>query len=301
MNRKKIGLFVGLTLLISWTAAALFYLSGIGWGTPISLVFAVAYMFIPLLCAIIVQKYIYKEPVVQPLGIKANINIWMLVAWVLPVGLIFATIGVSFLIPGVSYSSEMAGLTDYLSDYIPEEQMNQMPFSPVILFWLMVGQGLIAGPTINAVAGFGEELGWRGFLLKETAPMGFWNSSGIIGIIWGAWHGPLVLMGHNYPGYELPGVFMMIIWCMLLSPIFTYITIKAKTVIAAAVLHGSINAVAGLAIMPIEGGTPLLTGLTGMAGGIVLIIVNLLIILFGKPGELMQSNIFDTLKQRHSV
>jgi hypothetical protein len=44
-------------------------------------------------------------------------------------------------------------------------------------FWLALGQGLIAGATINAVAGFGEELGWRGFLYRELSFLGFWKSS----------------------------------------------------------------------------------------------------------------------------
>ncbi len=59
----------------------------------------------------------------------------------------------------------MTGITDYLGDYIPEDIMGDMPFSPAVMFWLMLAQGIIAGPTINAVAAFGGELGWRGFLL----------------------------------------------------------------------------------------------------------------------------------------
>ncbi len=147
----------------------------------------------------------------------------------------------------------MTGLTDYLGDVITEDMMDEAPFSPVVMFWLMILQGIIAGPTINAIAALGEELGWRGFLLKETASVGFWKSALFIGFIWGIWHAPLFLMGHNYPGFEVAGVFMMTLWCILLSPLFSYITIKANNVIAAAILHGSINAVAGPAIMPLEG------------------------------------------------
>ena len=85
---------------------------------------------------------------------------------------------------------------------------------------------------------------------------------------------------------------MMTMWCILLSPMFSYITIKANNVIAAAIFHGSINAVAGLAIMPLAGSTPLLTGVMGLAGFLVLIVINLLILLFGKPGKLMQREFF---------
>ncbi|MFO7953154.1 MAG: CPBP family intramembrane glutamic endopeptidase [Bacillota bacterium] len=292
MNRKKIFFFVTITLLISWAAAGLFYLSGAEWGTPFAMVFAIIYMFFPLLGTVIVQKYIYKQPVLKTYGVNTNINKWFLVAWGLPVLITFATIGVSLLMPGVGYSPEMTGITDYLGDLIPEDMMEEMPFSPVAMFWLMLAQGIIAGPTINAVAAFGEELGWRGFLLKETAAAGFWESALFIGFIWGIWHAPLVLMGHNYPGYEIPGVFMMTLWCILLSPMFSYITIKANNVIAAAILHGSINAVAGLAIMPLTVSTPLLTGVMGLPGCLVLVVINLAIFFFGRPKELMQKGFF---------
>ncbi len=68
---------------------------------------------------------------------------------------------------------------------------------------------------------------------------------------------------------------MMTIWCILLAPIFSYVRLKAKSVIAAAILHGSLNATAGLAIMVVKGGNDLLIGVTGLAGFIVLIIVNI--------------------------
>jgi len=64
----------------------------------------------------------------------------------------------------------------------------------------------------------------------------------------------------------------MIIWCILLSPFLVYITIKSKSVIAAAIAHGSLNGTAGLAIMTIDGGNDLTVGLTGLAGFITLLI-----------------------------
>jgi len=73
---------------------------------------------------------------------------------------------------------------------------------------------------------------------------------------------------------------MMIIFCLLLSPIFSYIRLKSKSVVAAAIVHGSINATAGLAIMMVKGGGDLIVGITGAAGFIVLLIVNLFIFLF---------------------
>jgi hypothetical protein len=40
---------------------------------------------------------------------------------------------------------------------------------------------LVLGATVNAVFAFGEEFGWRGDLLWELAPLGFWRASVAIG------------------------------------------------------------------------------------------------------------------------
>jgi hypothetical protein len=60
------------------------------------------------------------------------------------------------------------------------------------------------------------------------------------------------------------------------------VRISARSVIAAAVIHGSLNATVGLAVMVVEGGNDLLTGVTGLSGFIVLAAVNLLLYLYRK-------------------
>ena len=278
VNLKKVLLFVGLTFLLSYALVILYLALGGSWIMPGSLIVAIAYMFIPMIVAIVVQKFIYKEALKEPLGISWRFNRWWLVAWLLPPAIAFSTSGVSLLLPGVEYSPEMAGLLETFKEFLPPEQLEQLErqvtLFPIHPIWIALVQGLVAGISINAVAGFGEELGWRGFLQKEFSYMGFWKSSALIGFIWGVWHAPLILQGHNYPQHSVAGVFMMTGFCLLLSPIFSYVRLKAKSVITAAVIHGSLNATVGIAIMTVKGGNDLLIGITGLAGFIVLAIVN---------------------------
>ena len=252
---------------------------------PGSLFVATGYMFIPMIVAIVIQKLIYKEPLKEPLGISWKFNRWWLVAWFLPPVIAFATLGVSLLFPGVEYSSDMSGLLELLPPEQLQQIESQIAIYPIHPIWIALLQGLIAGITINAVAGFGEELGWRGFLQREFGYMGFWKSSALIGVIWGIWHAPLILQGHNYPQHPVAGVFMMIGLCLLLAPIFSYVRLKAKSVIAAAVIHGSFNATVGLAIMMIKGGNDLTIGVTGLAGFIVLAVVNIGIFVYNRGRE----------------
>lgn len=278
-RKQKIVIFIGLTYLLSYLLVILYFALGGKWIMPGSLIVATTYMFIPMLVAIIVQKTMYKESIKKPLGISFKLNRWFLVAWFLPVIISFATLGVSLLFPGVEYSPEMAGIFERFESVLSPEQLEQMKAQaaafPLHPFWIGLLQGLVAGITINAVAGFGEELGWRGFLQKELAHLGFWKSSIIIGLVWGIWHAPIILQGHNYPQHPQLGVFMMVVFTLLLSPIFSYVRLKANSVIAAAIIHGSINATVGLPLMVIKGGNDLTVGVTGLAGFIALSLVNL--------------------------
>ncbi|OGD54383.1 abortive infection protein [Candidatus Bathyarchaeota archaeon RBG_13_38_9] len=238
-------------------------------------------MFVPSIIAIALQKMVCKEPLKKPLGISFKPNRYFLVAWLLPLTIALATLGISLLFPGIEYSPGMEGLIERLRSTLTpaqiEELQRQIVDSPIHPFWVALLQSLIVGPTINAIVGFGEELGWRGFLQKELSKLDFWKSSLIIGIVWGIWHAPIILQGHNYPQHPLAGLIMMVVFTLLLSPIFSYVRIKAKSVIASAIIHGSLNATVVLAIMPIQGGDDLTVGVTGLSGFIVLAIINLLI------------------------
>lgn len=283
---KKASLFIILVILISYTFVGAYLALGGTWVFPMSLIIGIIYMFIPMVIAITIQKLVYKQPWAKPLGVSFRFNVWFLVAWLLPVLFVFLTLGISLLFPSVKYSPEMTGLFDLLKDLFPPEQIKEMQTQigafPVHFFWISLVQGLIVGVTINAIVAFGEELGWRGFLLKELGFLGFWKSSAIIGLVWGIWHAPLILQGHNYPQHPVLGVLMMTISCLLLSPIFSYITLKAESVVAAAICHGTINALARLTIIVIEGGNDLIVGFTGVAGIITLCLVNLGIFLSDK-------------------
>jgi membrane protease YdiL (CAAX protease family) len=231
MNKsiKKAALFILLTFFFSWLMAILFFGSG---GRPYTagwLVMTASYMFVPAAMAVAVQKFVYKEPLKQPLGISFKLNRWFLVAWLLPVTIALATIGVSLVFPGVEFCAEpeTSRVFEHFRSLLPAERLQEMERQtaslPVHPFWLFLLQGLIAGITVNAVAGFGEELGWRGLLQREFQFMGFWKSSIVIGLIWGIWHAPIVLHGHNYPDHPVAGIFMMTALTLLLAPIFSYV------------------------------------------------------------------------------
>ena len=280
-KNNKAQLFIAFVFIISYTMAAIYYFINGGRGTQIGFtIMAAIYMFIPMISVFIVKK-MYRERLFSDLLISFKINRWFFIAWLLFPIFTFFTLGLNILFPGITYNPEMTGFLSRFESFVDmppdaiEEFTNLTNSIPNIVFILiLLLQGLIAGVTVNAVAGFGEEIAWRGFLLKEFKEMRFLKASLVIGVIWGFWHAPLILMGHNYPEHPQLGVFMMIIYCILLTPIFQYITIRSKSVIPAAIAHGTHNAVVGTVIMATEGGNDLTRGSTGIIGFLALIIFN---------------------------
>ena len=109
---------------------------------------------------------------------------------------------------------------------------------------------------------------------KQLAPLGFWRSSFLIGLVWGVWHAPLILQGHNYPQHPVAGCLMMVAFCVLYAPLFSYVRIRSGSVIAAAIMHGTLNGTWGLGILLLAGGSDLSVGVTGFAGLVVLAAAN---------------------------
>lgn len=281
-TRNQTVTFIVLTFLISFSMAGIYKLVFKNEVGNISFtILGVLYMFVPAISAIIVKKIIFKESLVKDLLISFRINKWFIVAWLLMPLVIFGTLGVSLLFPGVNYNPAMTGLAERFSKIATPEMIEEMEIQlsalPVSPIWLILIMGLFAGITVNGLAAFGEELGWRGFLLHRFKNMNFLKGSFIIGIIWGIWHAPMILMGHNYPDNPISGVFMMVALCVLISPIIMYITIRSRSVIAAAIMHGTMNATATISIIPITGGNDLLVGIPGLSGLISLAVFTLLI------------------------
>ncbi|MBR1409562.1 MAG: CPBP family intramembrane metalloprotease [Prevotella sp.] len=217
-----------------------------------------------------------REPVLRGLGIRWKINRWWFVAWLLPALLTAATVGISCLLPGMHFTTESLMMTELL-DKINAALPNGKTISPTIFLLAQVANGFIAGITINALFAFGEEIGWRGYLLKQFAGRKFLPTAIIIGAIWGLWHTPLILMGHNFPNHPATGVFVMTVACICLAPIVQFIRLKSGSVIAAAIFHGSFNALGTFVPLFLDRTNDLLSGPMGFAG-IVASIVGLAVL-----------------------
>ena len=268
---KNVKLYIAIAYGLIWGAGLVFYLSGTNVASfaGATQLLASFCMFIPLVATLICQKS-SKEPLLRNVGISWKVNRWWFFGWLIVpliplLTILFThwTIGLSFNVPGV-----------------PLGFMNK----PVGMVGVTLLSGMVAGVTINALFAFGEEIGWRGYLLKQFEGKNFLTTSIIIGILWGLWHAPLILLGHNYPQHPQWGVLMMVVMSIPLSFIIQYFRVKSGSVIVAAVMHGTFNALAGMAYIFIDmnNWNDLIDASCGLTGICSLLVVAIALFLFDR-------------------
>jgi uncharacterized protein len=139
--------------------------------------------------------------------------------------------------------------------------------SPLLVLVALLATSVTAGPLLNSVFALGEEIGWRGYLLPKVAPLGLPAAHLITGVIWGLWHAPIVLVGFNYPGAPLAGLVAMCCLTTALGITLNVLTLRYKSTLLAAWIHGLFNSQAyGIWRLLFPGVNPLFGGFTGLIG-----------------------------------
>lgn len=167
------------------------------------------------------------------------------------------------------FEADFANLTG-LQDTFAEAGVTGIPVEVLLIGQLI--NVVLASWFINLLPALGEEIGWRGWLTPQLLPLGVLPTIIITGLIWGLWHTPLMLLGHNYP--QLPAwlaVVFMVIFCTLIGGVLAWLTIRTNSVWPAALGHSTINATAALPLLFSVDGTydPTQVGIAGTTGWII--------------------------------
>jgi len=257
-----------------------------------ALILLFCYMWIPALVTLLLNRHQLKQAMIL-YQVRFNPNRGWLGAWLYPLAIILLTILICL---GFGWGTLDLQFNEYINSLgaqLSAEQLVQVKKQFTSMdsntqIMLIIFQGLIAGTTINALAAFGEELGWRGLLLHNLRHLGFWKANLVIGFIWGLWHAPIIAAGYNFPQHNIGGIFMMIAATMVLSLLIGYVREQSGSVIAAAIFHGVFNALAGLPIVLIAGTSNIYRsslGLAGIIGMLVLITVSYQLFGLGRSAQ----------------
>ena len=257
MDKKKVIKFVVITLLISWTIqiiVSLYMVNNPGMtGTMVFQVGLAVCMFIPLIAALI-SKANFRSMGWKP-KFKGNLG-WLLFAAYGMIPLVIAGAALFFLMfPDFfdttgSYlfaQSEAAGV-----ELAAELERSGMSYQTYVLTGLPM---FFLAPFINISTAIGEEAGWRGFLYPELNKKFGRASTWLIGgIIWAIFHFPCIILGgyeygFDYIGSPWLGLIVFTVFCITAGIIEEIVFSKTKCIWYAALLHGSINAIASMPVL----------------------------------------------------
>ena len=245
-----------------------------------------AVMFFPaigVLLTRLITKEGFRNAWLRP-NVKGNVKTYLL-AYFGPGVLTIVGMVIYFLIFPGELDLEFGYLRTALEAAGTSADMYPMPMFVLVL--VQAGTALFWGPILNCITCFGEEWGWRGYLLPKMSeklpaiPMLLIN-----GVIWGLWHAPLTAIGHNYgvgyPGFPFTGIAMMCFFCIVMGIFLSYVSMKTKSAIPAALGHGAINSIGGLGLYcTTDGGNPFIgPAPTGIVGAIPFIIVAVIMVMF---------------------
>ena len=137
-------------------------------------------------------------------------------------------------------------------------------------------------PPVSLTIPPGRRNRLAGWLTPQLLPLGVVPTIIITGVIWGLWHTPVLLLGHNYP--QLPGwqsVLFMVIFSTLIGGLFAWLAIRTNSVWPAALGHSTLNATGGLPLL-FSADTTFDTahvGITGTTGWLVAAVILLVLII----------------------
>lgn len=224
---------------------------------------------------------------------------WVLAAWLGPVALTVLGAALYFLcFPGrldltgkmyldqLEASGGQAALEQYRAQALPAS------------FFVLVqaAAALTYAPLINTFVSLGEEVGWRGAMLPRLKErFGRRNGWLLGGLIWGAWHWPvMILAGYEYGlaywGAPVLGPLVFCLFTTALGLLLDLLYEKTRCIWIPSLGHGSVNAVATIPLLFLEpafaDGMILGPSMIGLIAGIPLFLLAALVLAkAGKPGE----------------
>lgn len=178
-------------------------------------------------------------------------------------------------------SIDLRGLSLFRESLAAASPGGTLPMEPGVMAIAQVASVLLIAPLINSVAAFGEEWGWRGWLLPRLMPLGTWRALLVSGLIWGLWHFPLTLRGYNYPELGAWAAPMFIVFCVAFGALLGWLRLYSGSVWPAVVGHGSLNASVGLVLLVGDAADPpnlAVAGITGLVGSAMLAVISVLVV-----------------------
>lgn len=221
---------------LNWGAVAIATVAlGQSLGDPlVQLMWAVPMAFAPAIAAVVVRRWVTREGF-RDAGLRRRVRAagrYYLLAWVGPVLVLAATVGLA------------VALRLYRPGFSPQQVVADLGLGPVGLLLVLVA------PVVALPVFWGEEFGWRGYLQQRIGrnPL---RAAVITGLIWSAWHYPLLLT--DYTDYPNP-LLGALTWTLLIvaqAIILAWLFRRSGTIWVPCLAHAGNNLVLGTLAGPL--------------------------------------------------
>lgn len=286
---RRAGLFVVVAYGIAGATALAIHLTGglddspvLVTGTPITVAFVLlptAYMFAPA-AAHVLTRHLTREGWsgmrLRP-RLATGWCFWLL-GWLLPVALTLVGAVAFFALFPASFEPSLAAVREQLAR-AADAAGQPVPLTAEAFLVVQLLAAVVVAPVVNSIFAFGEEFGWRAYLQPKLLSVLSPRSAMVtMGLVWGAWHWPLIAMGYEYgtgyPGFPWAGMLLFLLFACSAGTLLGWLAYRGGSAWPAVVGHASINATAGLALPFFAGGPsallgPLPVGLVGSVGFVV--------------------------------
>ncbi len=222
-----------------------------------------ALMYVPAVASV-VARFILKEgfaDISMRWGGPDSSRVTFL-GWVYPMAVGFVAYGIAW----------ATGLAEFQRPLSPRSHL----YSDFAVLNLMASfsVGATLGTAVSCVLTFGEEVGWRGYMLARLITAGVPRPVFISGLIWACWHVPLILSGQYAAGSQ-PwfSALLFVIGVVAEAYLAAYLRLQSGSVWPAVIMHGAWNSIIQGTFDRATIGTPLAVGESGWLTVTISIIV----------------------------
>ena len=267
LERRRIAVFLLVAVGVSWATALAIWATGGLTDSPelaegitlATVLLPTAYMFGPAVGNVAARLATGEG--LESLRIRPDLDgtMWTYAAaWLAPAGLTVVGAAVYFAVFPGQFDPTMAAFRESVAGVTPMD--------PVLLAAIQIVAALTIAPIINGLIAFGEEFGWRAYLLPKLYPLGRRRAILLSGVVWGVWHWPIIAMGYNYgfgyAGFPWTGMLAFLVFTVGAGTFLAALTEREGSVWPASIGHGAINAIAGIAVLFVAGQPESLLGPT---------------------------------------
>lgn len=281
VDLERVLIYCGFAFGMAWAAALAIYMTGgLDNRQAVIILVSVGYMGAPAIAHLATRLITHEGW--RDLKLRTNFRVgwkYWLLCWLLPGFITLAGALLFFVISPQYFDSSLGVVKNFMKFSLPGKII-----SDELVRNMVIGQtalAMLVAPLLNALPVFGEEFGWRAYLLPKLMPLGWRKAMLAMGLIWGLWHAPLIAMGHNfgleYAGAPWLGILVMIWFCLVFGTIIGWASLQAGSVWPAVIGHGAINGIAGISMLLIKGEPNALLGPTpvGLIGSFGFTLISL--------------------------